>query len=337
MFNFTTDTILNSVSLYDAATKKGNVCAVGADKVIIEKVGTFRKSEIVSIYRTEAQDEVKASQTIEVPAPASNDVNSVYRICIDLGLVKSTSSLYAVFDKDKNKPIFAEAIAESTTASDLAAKLASNLGAYMNLVYDRPLVEVSVAGAVITVQCTDGHQVINSIKIEKWVADADTFAGGSWALVKSADKVEGKPGFGTYKYLMHNHRLPTYENIHYMSPNSVEAPVLEGKYTQYVICQRSVRSPYGVGAVGQELVSVTNHVIWVLESGSNVTTFNNLLGKLGTIEPTTSNATVDAIGNVVPKVSIDTVTVNGGAVATDSTANADGKKQANDFSNVIGD
>lgn len=337
MFNFTTDTILNSVSLYSAGNKTGNVCAVGADKVIIEKVGTFRKSEIVSIYKTVAQDEVKASQSISVPTLVDADVNAVFRICIDLGLVKSTSSLYATFAKDKTKPIYAEAIAESKTSADLAAKLASNLAAYMNLVYDHALVEVSASGAVITVNCTDGHQVINSIKIEKWVPAEGTYAGGEWKSVEVAAKVEGEPGFGTYKYLMYNHRLPTYENIHFMSPNSVEAPVLDGKYTQYVICQRSVRSPYGVGAVGQELVSVTNHVIWVLESGSNVSTFDTLLGKLGTVEATTSNATVDAIGNVVPKVSIDTVTVNGGAVATDSTANADGKKQVNDFSNVIGD
>jgi hypothetical protein len=191
-----------------------------------------------------------------------------------------------VFAVDKTKPVYAEAIVSTAgedglaLGTDLAAELKKNLGAYMNLVYDHALVDVTVTGRSIKVTCTDGHQVINSIKLEKWVADTvnkETYAGGSWALEVEADKVEGEPGFGTYKYLMHNHRLPTYENIHYMSPNSVEAPVLEGKYVQYVICQRSVRSPYGVGAVGQELVSVTNHVIWVLDNGTNVSVFDGVL------------------------------------------------------------
>ena len=41
------------------------------------------------------------------------------------------------------------------------------------------------------------------------------------------------------------------------------APKLGGKYNQYIITKRVERDALGTGAVGQVLVSETQHVFWV--------------------------------------------------------------------------
>lgn len=292
MFNFSTDTILNSVVQYNPTTGEGNVYyPEGKNTLIVKNVGTFKKEDIVGIETYAAVSESKEKKTIAVPTTVVAD--KVYRLCIDLGLNKSTSSLYAVYAKDKIKPIYAEAISTGTTGATLATALVNNIKAYMNLVYDTALISVSVSGNNITVECTDGCQVIKSLKIERWDGDSSdniTYAGGEWVDLKATvtSNVKGEPGFGTYKYLLRNHRLPTYENVSFGNPNSAEAPILDKEYTQFVIKQRSVRSPYGVGAVGQELVSVTEHVFWVLSS--EVTKFTTALAA---ITPTATTTVLD--------------------------------------------
>ena len=47
------------------------------------------------------------------------------------------------------------------------------------------------------------------------------------------------------------------------------APKLDGEYTQYIVTKRVERDPYGTGAVGQVLVSETQHVFWVESAASS--------------------------------------------------------------------
>lgn len=273
MFNFTTTTIVNAVNgALPTDFSKGDI---SKESLYIKNVGSFKADEITSLTKKEASDEVPAEATLTV-----SDVTegAIYRLTVDIELYKSESSLYARPWSTKGKAIYAEAIA-GTTAADLAAKLVTNINKYMNLVYDKSILTVSNEGAVITVKGVEGTQVLKSIVLEKWVDDAatvSTYAGGKWVSANVGEvTVDPKHGFGTYKHLIHNIVLPTYENMKY--GNAVaNSPKLGSKYDQYVITKRVKRDPYGTGAVGQELVSVTQHVFWVESSVSSA--FATLFG-----------------------------------------------------------
>ena len=265
MFNFTTTTILNSLDR----------CESSATSLQIKNVGTFKKGEITKAFRKNWSDKVLASSSVTVKGTIT--AGDIYRLVIDIELHKSDSSIYARPWPTKGKPVYVEAIAASTTASDLAALLVANADDYMNLVYDKEILTVSADGANVTVTCVDGAQNLKSVTLERWAEDKESYSGGKWVNVDikpaptSTDVLasEGKPEFGTYSHLIQNVVLPTYENIRLGSP--AEVPSVDGKYTQFILTQRSSRDPYGTGAVGQELVSVTEHVFWVKDSGETFT------------------------------------------------------------------
>ena len=272
MFNFTTTTIVNSAS--------ADLFKEVDDVLYVKNVGSFKKGEVISVVpKAYAKEEV---DTATVTAPTAV-AGAIYRLTVDIELYKSESSLYARPWPTKGKAIYAEAIADSTDAKALAAKLAKNLGEYMNLVYDKDILVVSNASgtAAITIKGVEGTQKIKSVVLEKWEDATDpssVYAGGKW-IVAATGTVDGKadPGFGTYKHLVHNVVLPTYENMRY--GNAVaNAPKLDGEYTQYIVTKRVERDPYGTGAVGQVLVSETQHVFWVEKAAADFgTALTNLM------------------------------------------------------------
>lgn len=272
MYNFSTSTIINK-----ATDVNGKAYWVAEnDEVRVKRVGTFRKGEVVSVVKTEAAPEQVPVTEITVANPTKGDV---YRLVINIELNKSESSLYAGPWPTKGKPLYVEAIATDAAAATLAKALSDNASKYMNLVYDTDIVEVSVDGAKLTITGVEGTQVFKSVVLEHWVAD-DSFAGGKWEEVATGTTVkESNPGFGTYQHLIHNYRIPTLENTRFGGILADETPILEAKYDRFVVRMRVVRDPYGVGAVGQELVSVTDHEFWVNQAVSSAfeTALNTLV------------------------------------------------------------
>ena len=301
MFNFTTTTIVNS--FVNNVDYKGNL----KDGLYIKNVGSFKLDEVTKVYKKAYEAESFATATLTVPSNSegSNPVivdGAIYRLAIDIELYKSESSLYARPWPTKGKTIYAEAVADSEVASDLASKLKKNVAEYMNLVYDKEILTITNSGAAITVTGVEGSQIIKSIILERWDDDVnagDTYAGGKWVKVVSINvPSKGKPGFGTYQHLIHNIVLPTYENMKYGS-TIANAPELKGQYTQYVITKKVNRDPYGTGAVGQVLVSETQHVFWV-ESRA-VSAFETAIKEAGTTDKTfdANDADKDNFGETI--------------------------------------
>ena len=265
MLNFTTTTIINAAqnasgaAILPADLFKGAV----ATGLYVKNVGSFKSAEMVSMTKKAYAAESPATVTLDFSSATTTSTDDIYRLSIDIELYKSESSLYARPWPTKGKPIYVEALG----GTDLAATLASNASKYMNLVYDTEILTVAKAAAgKVTVTAKEGSQILKSVILEKWVKDTnagDSYAGGKWQLVKATTApVKGNPGFGTYEHLIHNVVLPTYENMRY--GNAVaNAPKLGGKYNQYVITKRVERDALGTGAVGQVLVSETQHVFWV--------------------------------------------------------------------------
>lgn len=253
MFNFTTTTIVNSVD----GLFKGDLDS----RLYVKNVGSFTSDEIVNTYKKEAAAE--DVDTVTLATASATETGDIYRVAIDIELYKSESSLYARPWPTKGKPVYIEAIKGS---GDFVDTLVANATKYMNLVYDKEILEVSKSGTNLVIKGVEGTQVLKNVVLEHWVANADTYAGGSWVevAVGTSDK-KANPGFGTYQHLIHNIVLPTYENMRYGSPVA-NAPKLGSMYNQYIITKRAERDAYGTGAVGQTLVSETQHVFWVESS-----------------------------------------------------------------------
>lgn len=76
-------------------------------------------------------------------------------------------------------------------------------------------------------------------------------------------------GTGTYEQVMKDLRLPTAENLRWMSPNAKEMPIPGNKYAQYTIHMISCRGILGGSAVGEVTHSKTTHVFFVPTCGCN--------------------------------------------------------------------
>lgn len=72
--------------------------------------------------------------------------------------------------------------------------------------------------------------------------------------------------FGTYDYMIHNLRLPTYANIRFASQAEVEMPIKGGNYYQYSFEYTVPRRLGGLSVAGQKTESTTTHTFFVLES-----------------------------------------------------------------------
>lgn len=285
MFNFTTTTIVNS--FVNNVDYKGTL----KDGLYIKNVGSFKVDEVIRVDKKDYEAEGFATATLAVPA--STTAGDIYRVSIDVELYKSESSLYARPWPTKGKQICFEAVSGT---SGLLNTLAENAVKYMNLVYDTDILAVSKSDNNLVITAKEGTQVLKSVILEKWVKDTnagDTYAGGKWSLEATATTTEGNPGFGTYKHIIHNVILPTYENMKY--GNAVaNAPKLDGEYTQYIVTKRAERDPYGTGAVGQVLVSETQHVFWV-ESAA-ISTFEAAIKEAGDTDKTFDDNDADGDG-----------------------------------------
>lgn len=71
--------------------------------------------------------------------------------------------------------------------------------------------------------------------------------------------------FGTYEYLIHNLRLPTYENLRFTSPSAPEMPIKGTAYVQYSFAYCVPRGVHfgGMSVAGQTNHSTTLHTFFV--------------------------------------------------------------------------
>ena len=78
---------------------------------------------------------------------------------------------------------------------------------------------------------------------------------------------QGVEGNGTYQQLLKDLRLPTLENMRWLSPTTDEMPIPGMKYVQYTFHQISCRGVLGGSAVGEVTHSKTTHVFFVPTCG----------------------------------------------------------------------
>lgn len=310
MFQFTTTNVINSNKDLTTGKPLWSAQEAAGDKpasLHVKRVNKFIATNIVAIYKAEAHDAENAKVTLDF-SQVNGTAGDVFRLHIYVGLSQaSQSSLYANDLQWKGKP-FSVDFVWGDSAADTVTKLVKTINKYAAMVYNKKMLNVTNSGTYITIEATDEYQRFRFVNIEKF--DADAYHGmGEYNVVRSLDDLteadsnaevtataegyfQGKEGFGTYPFLLHNLRLPTYARNRWLALNQDETPIVGAKYNQYTIYYCVNRGILGDNAVGDLVKSRTTHVFYVKQDLA--TDFEAALAKVGTV------ITVNKVGTPDP-------------------------------------
>ena len=338
MFQFTTTNVINSyqdlttnLPLWSLQTKTPTDGGDSTVTLNIKRINNFDKNNVVAIYKSVGHDGKPAVATINLTElEKTAKKGEMYRLSIYIRLAQSCQSSYYANDMVfKGKPFSVEFVWQDT-AEKTAKKLKSVIDKYGILVYEKPVVKVTVEDKKIVIKATDEYQRFHVVKVEKY--DAEKYHGmGEYSPVISLDVkpsdydgnedkysdldftngeiVQGIEGFGTYSWLLHNLRLPTTMRTRIYATNSDETPIPGAKYNEYVIHYCVDRGILGDNAVGDQVKSMTTHVLYVNQA---------LLNKVpeGDVPESTDEVTWEkldieaALKKIAPKGTLEVVKPN---------------------------
>ena len=248
MNNFTTETIINT-DLFSAAN--------GVLKV--KKVGNYKAADVVSVHKQPGSNAVKEIAAITIPV---GDAAKTYRLQIIVKQVGANVSEFAN-SLTRNNKILQFEVAGSATAATMATALEAAIKAY-NRDSKNAKCTVSLNTATLTLTGVDEYIRFASVEFHELVESVtgyDSFEVKATGVVSTP----GSEGFGTPRWILKNLRMPTLENTGWTALYQDERPIPGGLYTQYSLKQAVKRGELqGMGAVGQEMTSVTTHVFYVL-------------------------------------------------------------------------
>lgn len=346
MYQFTTTTIINSNLDSNGVTPK---YSGDANAFIVTRVNTFKKANIVSVYKRAYSAGVKEVAKVTVPVIAAG---TVARLTVDVRLSQQTDSEYANTYLYFKKPVVIEIIASGTAATDATA-FKNQLIALKDR-FGFAYITATTSGADIILTATNNNQRFFSATIEKEKASTNSIILPEYENVTAGTfsvTTPGKIGFGDDEYMIKSLMIPTLENTRYFGINKEERPILGGNYTEFVI-------RYSVDKVDDGIVtglkSITTHVFYVksdlvaafeteilktvdtltslsvsavdtaLSLSTDTTEALVVTGAIGSVTYATSNA-------AVATVAAGTVTAVGAGSATITVTDAAGNTASIDF------
>ena len=255
----------------------------------------FKKSNVQAIYHRGYRAAVNPEYKVALDTVAATP--GIYRISLYVTLSGSQDERYANTRVLKGKPIFVEfeVTAKENTAALVADKVIAITKKYLQMVYEDKIINIvkdSTTGIII--KGISGEQRFSKVALEKWENNDWTTLDESIngvAGTKITVTAIGDNGFGTYRNIIKDLRLPTAANTRWTHIVQDETPVLGGMYDQYTIVYCVHRGVLGSDAVGDDVTSITEHVFYV-KSDVNVASFKDAIAILGTVTE------VDAAGTV---------------------------------------
>ena len=280
MFDFQKEVVIN-----DAKNVK-----VNAEKGIFVIDGmTYKVNNVVdkTVYRTAHVSGKKATIII----PLTKVADGKKQIRIELGLDRDYRGSFGSALYYSRKPIlidFREGVTninELKKACELVA--ASNDNVLHIVPEDAEVAEGTPKSnsTQIVLEAADDYITVRKAEIVTFDCTNEYCNGDQMEIEVANEELtvdDNVVSFGTYEYLIHNLRLPTYANIRFASPAAVEMPVLGGKYTQYSFEYAVPRRIGGLSVVGQVNYSSTCHTFFVLDSQK--TTFEKILTVLTPVD-----------------------------------------------------
>jgi len=268
MFNYTNNTIINS----NIEPVSGlNTYSVSGDILKILKFGEFNKNNVVdsTVYSRSGYEPTYSTATFAVPAaPTGAGAETIYRLKLTLRQYGNATSVYAnAASVYMQKPIYIEFKASTGDTQDqIADAILAAVKFYQSNLF--PYIKATKAGTApnitVTITSADEYILFDVAEVEQLVsATVSVYPDdqNQYVKVSNGTIVKGKYGFGTYSYLMRSLRLPTLEALRFGSPTLSEMPVVGSLYSQYTIRYRVNRGVLGSDAVGDEVNSITTHVI----------------------------------------------------------------------------
>ena len=255
----------------------------------------FKKSNVQAIYHRGYRAAVNPEYKVALDTVAATP--GIYRISLYVTLSGSQDERYANTRVLKGKPIFVEfeVTAKENTAALVADKVIAITKKYLQMVYEDKIINIvkdSTTGIII--KGISGEQRFSKVALEKWENNDWTTLDESIngvAGTKITVTAIGDNGFGTYRNIIKDLRLPTAANTRWTHIVQDETPVLGGMYHQYTIVYCVHRGVLGSDAVGNDVTSITEHVFYV-KSDVNEASFKDAIAILGTVTE------VDAAGTV---------------------------------------
>lgn len=302
MFKYSVTSVINTIKDYTTGLPLfeglgGETQTDGTileDRLKIKRGLEFKKSNVQAIYHRGYRAAVNPEYKVALDTVAATP--GIYRISLYVTLSGSQDERYANTRVLKGKPIFVEfeVTAKENTAALVADKVIAITKKYLQMVYEDKIINIvkdSTTGIII--KGISGEQRFSKVALEKWENNDWTTLDESIngvAGTKITVTAIGDNGFGTYRNIIKDLRLPTAANTRWTHIVQDETPVLGGMYDQYTIVYCVHRGVLGSDAVGEDVTSITEHVFYV-KSDVKVD-WEAALAKLGTVTD------VDAAGTV---------------------------------------
>ena len=288
MFNFQKEVVINSADQYAivAAPTAGKPSAAGTKfpkKLRVHGGGEYFGNYIVDkkAYKTAPIPGTNFSLTI---TPQAADFNKHVQILIELGLDSDYRGDYGSALWYFRKPIVVDVMLQDTQ-DKCAEVIYKAIKAAIPVEYKFVDVKLNDAGSAdtVTVSGSDSYQKILKVVLSEFYCEEHCAGNGSEEIrtiteMDNSALVTAAPGgwfkytannveFGTYDYIIHNLRLPTYENFRFTSPARVEMPMIGHEYHQFSFAYCVPRQGLGgLSAVGQTIHSTTLHTFYVEDS-----------------------------------------------------------------------
>lgn len=281
MFNFQKEVVLNSLDKA-AVVQPGNGKSTvkGIDpKVRFHDGGEYFAKYIVEnkIYQTDPVSPVNFELSIH---PADEELLGQHvQILIELGLDNDYRGDYGSALWYFRKPILVDVILPEDRAA-AAAVIAKAIKAAIPAEYKFVEVSYNDGDNSVVIKGSDSYQKVRKVVINRYECE-DRCGNGSeepveiinisaGVLEKGNTYITYKPNnveFGTYDYVLHNLRLPTYANLRFTSPSAPEMPIQGVNYTQFSFAYCVPRVGFGgMSVAGQTNHSTTLHTFFVPEN-----------------------------------------------------------------------
>lgn len=308
MFDFTKEVVINSKNMFKAVTEGAR-----GPKFNVHGGGDYFAKYVVSgkIYKTEAQKGELAVLKIDADAlvGAMTSEAKHFTLNIELGLDRDarqdwTSAVYLF-----KKPMVVDAYASNweDNGKELSKLLKAVLTDYkfVHVLFGEEdaafAEEIGVAdydASKVNIIGSDYNIKVRNIGVYEYRCDVRCEGSSEEPVAIYAGRPEDAPEwaeykanaveFGTYNYLLHNLRMPTYENYRFTSPAAVEMPMAGAEYVQYSFLYCVPRPGLGgLSVAGQFNHSTTTHVFFV-KAGEVAEAFEAELLKAGMPDPNES-------------------------------------------------
>jgi len=292
MYQFTTTTVINSNLDSNGTTPKFQ--KIG-DALVVSRVGTFKKDNIVGVYKRPYSAGVLEKATITIPT-ISTGTTAILSIAVKLS--RDVRAEYASSFLAFKKPLLISIVGTGNATND-AATIVNKINALKSR-YGEDFISASNTGAVITLQAKDYYQRFDSIKLSIEGTSYNPITHPEYTdSATGTVTVPGKIGFGDDNYMIRSIMLPTLDNNRPFGVNKEERPILGGNYTQFTLRYKVDKQDDGIVAGHY---SITNHVFYVksdlvsdFEGVIDSVTGGNVSGTLELSAPKTAIAVEESV------------------------------------------